>query len=531
MSSRKIAKAAVLITILAVISKFFGLIREIILAHYYGISTEMDAYVVAVMIPTVLGSVIRACIITAFIPIYNGYLAQKEHCAAKRLADTSLTLIVVVSIVVGIILCLFASPLITMMAPGFSTNLHQLTVSLLRITMPIMLFFSILGLINAIQQSQDIFVYPAIVGLTANLVIILLVVGFAEKIGIYAAALGSVIAVVMQVIIQWPGLRKCNYYPQFAFDYNHPGIRKMAILLGPILLGTAATQANLFVDRFLASFLPTGSIAALNYANKINTVFINLFVMSLITVTFPSLSKFAAQGETNAFKRSLSTSIRIVLYITMPIVTALMIFNNQVVELLLQRGAFDKVATQATSYALFFFSVGMVGMSLVEILNRAFYALQETKIPAIVNIGVVGLNILFNIILIPYLAHGGLALGTSIAVTIGVIILLKILRRKLGNFGEKRLSSTLIKTMVAATIMGVVTFFLYYYIIVPGVYQLWPSNQLAKSIAFVLAIVVGGLVYIASTLFMRCEELLFVLELLSGKIPFMGKIKKQFFNN
>lgn len=522
---KKLAQAALLIAFLSLVSKFLGLAREMVLAQYYGVSISMDAYVVATLIPTVLGTIIRACIITAFIPIYNGYLAHDEKDVAKNFVDTLLTCILAACLLIVGGLHIFASQIIYVLAPGFNEQTHALTVDLLRMTMPIVLFFSLLGLVNAIQQAQNMFLYPALIGLPANLVIIGAVVLFADSFGIKAAAAGSVFAVLIQVIIQWPGLRKCGYSPALAFDYRHPGVKKMLFLIGPIILSTAATQVNLFVDRYLASSLPSGSISALNYANKINMVFISLFVMSIVTVMFPNLAKHAARNEHEAFTASLSIALRIIIFVTVPIMFVLVVFNHSIVEILLQRGAFDGSATEATAIALFFFSFGMLGMALLDMLNRAFYAYQETRVPVLVNLGVVGLNIFLNIILVRHLAHGGLALGTSIAVTMGVVVLFYLLRKKFdGNFGRDVIA-TLGKTAIAAIIavciakalIHIITFFFAGY----GTQQ----YKLMQTLILAGSLTLGGSCYIFMTITLGCDEPRMAWDMLAKKISILDKLR------
>lgn len=523
MARGDLARAAVLITALALVSKFLGFGREMIFAAFYGASGVMDAYVVANMLPAVLGAVVQQGIVTAFIPVYNTYLARGDQRDADRLANTVVVLVVVCTGLIGAAAYVFMPYLVAAVAPGFAPPRLALTVRLTRIMLPILLLSGLLGLANAVQQAHKRFFYPALVGLPYNIVIISGVALLASRWGIYAAAVATTLAVVAQVCIQWPGLKSVGFRLRPALDLGHPGVRRMAALILPVLFGTAANHANLFVDRMLASSLPAGSIAALTYASRVNAVCIGLFVTSVITVIFPTLAQCAARQDMAAFKRHLNVSIRVIAFIIIPIMVIFLVFSKPIIAAAFQRGVFDNHATDLTSFALFFFALGMLGISLIDLLNQAFYAQQDTRTPVLVTFGVVAVNIILNFLLVKPLAHGGLALATSTASTLGMLVLLYLLRRRLGSIGGRQIMISLAKILAASCAMVLVAYGIFALLAAPGLRVPGLPAGLTRLVPLGLALSAGGLAYLTAAAALRCQELAIGLELAARKIPFLRR--------
>lgn len=523
MAGIDLARAAVLITVLALLSKFLGFAREMTFAAFYGASGVMDAYVVANMLPAVLGAVVQQGIVTAFIPVYNSYLVQGDRRGADRLANTVVVLVVVFTGLIGTAGYLFTPYIVAAVAPGFAPERLALTVSLTRIMLPILLFSGLLGLASAVQQAHKRFFYPALIGLPYNIVIIGGVALLASRWGIFAAAAATTVAVAVQVLIQWPGLKGVGFRLRPALDLAQPGVRRMGVLILPVLFGTAANHANLFVNRMLASALPAGSIAALTYASRVNAVCIGLFVTSVITVMFPTLSQCAARGDMDAFRRHLNVSIRVIAFIIIPIMVIFMVFNRPIIAVAFQRGVFDAHATSLTSFALFFYALGMLGIALIDLFNQAFYAQQDTRTPVLVTFGVVAVSIILNFLLIKPLAHGGLALATSTATTLGMLTLLVLLRRRLGSIGGRQIMISLAKILAASCVMAVVAYGVYTLLTATGLKHPGGHTAWGRFVPLGLALAAGGTAYLAAAAAMHCQELAIGLDLAARKIPLLRR--------
>lgn len=456
MAKSVLAKSVFLVGGLSLISRLLGFVREMVFAAVYGTSYSMDAYVVASMIPVLLGSFVQVGISSAFIPVYNSYLAKDERESAKAMGNTMFGIVTLITSIVVLIGLITAPQIVSFVAPGFAVEQQIIAVTLTRFMMPIILLSGWLGLFCAIQEAHQRFFYSAFGNIPMNIVIVLMVIFLSAKYGVFVAGLATTVATAVQVVIQVPGLVKCGYIPRLSLRLEHPGVRKIAILFLPMSLSMVATQVNVLVDRMIASALGEGSIAALTYAVRINNVFILLVVSSIITVVYPLLSQAIGKRDFEEYKTRLNSSIRLVMFFMIPISLVLIVFRTQFVSIVFERGAFDANATEATAFALMFFAMGMLGTSLIDLLNKAFYANHDTKTPVKVTFIIVILNIILNFVLSRFLSYGGIALATSVSTTTGTLLLLLYLRKAFGGIGGRQILESFCKTIAASVSMVVI---------------------------------------------------------------------------
>lgn len=282
----------------------------------------------------------------------------------------------------------------------------------------------------------------------------------------------------------------------------------MARIAIPVIIGVSVNQINVLVDRSLASGLAVGGISALTYANRLNGFVQGLFVMSISTVMYPMISKMAAKNDIKGLETSIIEAINSISILVIPATIGAMVFNKPIVKLLFGRGAFDPTALSMTSNALFFYSIGMIGFGLREILARGFYSLKDSKTPMINGVIAVSTNIVLNIILSKFLGIGGLALATSISAILSSTLLTLALRKKLNGFSFRKILLSWIKILMASLTMGVVAYFSYNFI----------HDIVGESIALVLSIGVGGIVYLGILPFLKLEEVENVIAIVKNKM-------------
>ncbi|HHY91621.1 MAG TPA: murein biosynthesis integral membrane protein MurJ, partial [Clostridiales bacterium] len=309
-------------------------------------------------------------------------------------------------------------------------------------------------------------------------------------------SIGSVIAVASQFALLIPFIHKKGYRYQFVLDIKDEHIKKMTSIVLPVIIGVSVNEINVLVDRTLASSITVGGISALNYASRLNVFVQGLFVATIATVMYPMISKMAAEKNISGLKKTVSEAISEINLLVVPATVGAMIFAEPVVKLLFGRGAFDAQAVSMTSYALFFYSVGMIGFGLRDILSRAFYSMQDTKTPML-NAGIaVGLNIVLNIILSRFMGIGGLALATSISALFCTGLLFVSLRKKIGAFGVKNISVSFIKILCASLGMGAIA---------KGCYHIL-LKSFGSNLSLILSIGIGAMVYFTIIYFMKIEE-------------------------
>ncbi|NDL68607.1 murein biosynthesis integral membrane protein MurJ, partial [Anaerotalea alkaliphila] len=304
-----------------------------------------------------------------------------------------------------------------------------------------------------------------------------------------------------------PAIKKLNFKYLFRINFRDEKIKKTLQIAIPVIIGTSVNQINKLVDRTIASSLAIGGISALNYASRLNLFIQGLFVTSIITVMYPLISSYASKNKIDEIKRVLLEYINIVIIILLPITIGTVIFNREIIELLFGRGLFDDVAVQMTSTALLFYSIGMLGFGLREVLARGFYSIQDTKTPMVnAAIGMI-VNIILNILLSKILGIGGLALATSISAMFTTILLFISLRKKIGSFGIKQIGVTFFKTLIGASVMGLITKVSYIYLI----------NSLSQNISLLISITTGAISYLLIMLFMRIKEVDSITEVIKMK--------------
>ncbi len=454
----RIARAASLVMVLFVISRVLGLIREVVIGAQFGAGAQLDAYLAAFRLPDLLFVLVAGgALASAFIPTFSERLAHKDDAGAWDLAAKVANLLVLALTAFAILAALFAQPLVEyVIAPGFSSEQQELTVGLMRWMLVSTIIFGLSGLVMGILNSFQHFLLPALAPVFYNLAIILAALLLAPVMGVQALVVGVVVGSLLHLLIQVPGL--IHYHGRWSpsVSIEDPGVREVLRLMGPRVLGLAVVQINFMVNVFLASNLVEGSISALNYAWLIMLLPQGIFAQAIATVAFPTFSTQAALGQRKAMQETLGGILALLLFLTIPASVLLYLLRFPVISLLLERGAFDARATEMTAYALAFFAIGLVGHAVVEITARGFYALKDTLTPVSIGIGAMVVNVGLSLLLIRPMAHGGLALANSVATLAEMVILLWLLRGKLGGWKESKVGRSLIRTLAASAIMAVV---------------------------------------------------------------------------
>lgn len=460
MSRWDAAKAAGVILAATIVSKILGFGREAALAAGFGASAAMDAYLVAQVVPMMLLGLVGSALTTAAIPVFTAYGAEEKKGELPRVIWSTfhVVLLALSLLTVGGVL---ASPfLVRLVAPGFSPAQSELAAQLSRLIMPTMVVLGLSGWATAVLQARKSFLAPAVVGIPSNICLIGFALWAARHGGIRALAWLTLVATSTQFLVQVPALLRHGLRYQPALDLTHPAVQRIGMLMAPVILGVAVGQINTVVDRILASGLPEGSIAALNYANRAAMLPIGFLVTPILTVFYPSLAARWSAGEQDRFRELVVEGLNICLLLLVPVTAGLALLRVDVVRFIFERGAFDARATEATAVATLFYGLGLLPIAWRDHLSRAFYALQDTKTPMLTGFASVGANIILNLLLVRPLAHAGLALATSLANTLGCVLLLYILRRRLGGLGGRALARSTVGVLAASAAMAAVVAFL-----------------------------------------------------------------------
>ncbi|MBZ4665776.1 murein biosynthesis integral membrane protein MurJ [Mahella sp.] len=501
-SADRAARAAAMIMIFTLISKLLGFGREMAIAARFGATMQTDAYKMGQTIPMVLLSSVAAALGTTFIPVLTEYIHKKSPQETNRYVSNVFNVVILICLVLTGAGMVFAPALVRIVAPGFSGEVFDLTVTLSRIMFPLVIFNALAALATGYLQAHRQFAVPAMVGIPFNIVIIGQLMFFSGW-GIYGLAAATVLAVVTQLFIQWPTVFKSGYKYSLVLDFKDPGLQKVFFLVLPVLLGTMAGQINTLVDRMLASGLAEGSVSALDFANRVNGIVLGIFVSAITTVLYPTFSSLSARNDVERLKRTLNIGIRVIIMLTLPMMTGLIVLRYPIIQMLFERGAFDARATNMTATALLFYSIGLVALSIRDLTSRAFYAMQDTRTPTINGVISVAINVGLNLILVRFMGLGGLALATSIAVIVTSVSLIVQMRAKLGGMDGRSIAVSFVKLGIASAVMGLSVYF-----IDNALAGIITGNSFTEQAMRVGAdIISGALIYAVMAVLLKVEEL------------------------
>jgi putative peptidoglycan lipid II flippase len=516
LKAKKAAKSIFIIIVFGLVSKFLGFIREMLIAAKFGSGMETDTFFIALAAASLFTNIITNSLNTTMIPIMSEVEEREGKGGKIKYTSNLLNISILVSAALVVLGWLLSPLIIKVLAPGFGGAQFDFAVLMMRMGMPVIIFAGIVGIYRGYLQSELLFLESAASQFPFNFTYITFLIALSGVFGIKGLMVTSVLAVGSQILLQLPGMKKTGYRHKFLINVKDRYIKKILYLVLPVLVSIAVGDLNQIIDKSMASTLVEGSISALNYSNRLKSFVLSIFVTAITTVLFPMLSKKAAKESLKGFKGLIQNGFNVILLITIPASVGMIILAQPIVRLAFERGAFDPVATKMTSAALFFYSFGLVGAALRLLLNRVYYSLQDTKTPMYNSFLTLGLNIVFNLILIKPLAHGGLALATSIATTVTTGTLLFRLRKKIGSLGMSKIALCGFKSLFASLIMGLLVYLVYYPL----------ENKVLGNTILELAVLLGiaslgAAVYFLIIYLLKVEEISWFVKLFKNKIKNM----------
>jgi putative peptidoglycan lipid II flippase len=501
-------KAALFIMIITILSKVLGFGREITLSYFYGASNISDAYLVSITIPNAIFGFVAVGIAAGYIPMYSNIGKNDGEIEANKFTNNLINILLTLCSIIIIFGLLYTPQIVKIFASGFTAETIALTVRFTRISLLAIYFTGVVSIFTGFLQIKNNYIIPALVGLPLNFFIIISII-LSQKTDIIVLSIGFVIATASQVVLMLPYMRKSKYKYKRILDIKDKYVTRMACIVMPLILGISVNQINVLVDKTIASRIAVGGISALNYANKINGFVLGIFVLSIVTVLYPIMSKLVAENNIEELKKSLSEAITGINLLVLPSMVGCIIFAEPIVTLLFGRGVFDLQAIKLTSSALLFYSIGMVGFGLREVISRVFYSIQDTKTPMINSALGMVLNIIFNIVLSKYMGIGGLALATSIAAIFTTLLLFISLRKKIGSFGMKKISISFLKMLIASAIMGMLSKLSFNYL---------NASTLSQNLSLLVAITIGATSYFVIIYFMKIEDIDMIVGVIKRKL-------------
>jgi len=481
-AQQSVVRSAGIVSLAVFMSRMTGLLREMVMARLFGAGLIQDAFNLGFRIPNLTRDLFaEGALSSAFVPTFTDYLSSRTSKEAGRLANLVATALLVVVGTVCAAGMIFAPILVSTLAPGYAAvpGKFELAVSMTRIMFPFLLMVALAAQAMGMLNASNRFGVPAMASTFFNIGS----VGFGVVIGIWLGphlngphihisridgmAIGVVLGGALQLCWQLPSLYKLGYRFHAAFDWGHPGLQRIMRMMAPAILGNAAVLINVAVSTNLASGISDpvrgydGPVSWLGYAFRFMQLPLGLFGVAIGSATLPSISRSAAAGNMDEFRRTFSKSLGMVFLLTLPSSIGLVVLGRSIIGSIYQGGKFVLYDTQQTATALSCYAIGLVGYAGLKVLSPAFYALNDARTPMIVSVISILINYVTAVTLIRYegFGHAGLALATSAVALFGFVVLFSILRARLGGVYGRELAVGFTKVAVASGAMGGVVFF------------------------------------------------------------------------
>ncbi|MCL2563944.1 MAG: murein biosynthesis integral membrane protein MurJ [Oscillospiraceae bacterium] len=445
-------KTVSLVILITLIGKVLGLGRDMLLGQTFGTGWQADALTTASLLPRIFfDAVFASAVAASFIPVFNEVLEREGRPAADRLAGSFFTMVGLAAATLTALGMVFAPQLIGLMA-DFDAQTAELAARLLTIIFPSLFFtgiaFSMVGVLNSLGE----FNVPAAMSIASNGILIVYFLFFAQRFGVYGAAVVLTVGWASQALIQIPSLRKRGY--RYRPSLRHPGLRQIGRLMLPVMVSTWIAPINMLVLVRFASALPGGA-SSLYLANGLYLIIAGIFVLSATNVIFPEMSRLSASGDRKAFCDTVRETARTLLFLLIPMTVGLILLATPLIQLLYEYRQFDAESTRLTASALAFMCIGMAGYGVQSVLIRAFYAEKRGGVPLLAGAVGVTVNALLCLLLVDRMGVAGLGLASAISLLVTALVLIPPAHRMLGGeLVSGRLMFGLGKMVFAALVMG-----------------------------------------------------------------------------
>jgi putative peptidoglycan lipid II flippase len=502
-----IAKSAAGMSLVTFVSRIFGLMREWLRGYLLGTSGSSDAFALAFLFPNLLRRLVgEGALMAAFVPVISDF---REHANRRELEDFVYSFFtLLLFILLGIVVITFAAAdLLRFFLPEFATveGKLELTILLTRLMFPYVLFISLAALSQAILNAHRVFIPSAATPILLNISIIslgLLLSGrFSDP--AYALGIGVIVGGIVQFFFQWPFLAKRGILYRFRFHFRNRGVVQVLKLMVPGAVGAGVYQINALVSQFIAAFLEEGSVAALRFSLTLIELVLGIFVISLTTVILPVLSEKSSRGDRAGMMESLRYALRLVFLITLPATLGLIVLRRPLITMLFRYGRFTEQSVEMVAYALVFHSAGLVGIGGTRVLVQMFYSMKDTKTPVYVAAVIMAMNIALCVVLSGPLRLGGIALAGSLSAHANFLLLLLLLRRRVGPIVDRRVLLAFFKSLGSSLCMTVLLWYLHRYL-----REIMLERRLNNALLTLGMIGVGVAVFLLLSLLFRNGDIL-----------------------
>lgn len=507
---KTLARSAALMGIVILLSKVMGLVRDSMVASAYGTTAAAIAYETASKLPiTIFDFVLGGVVTSAFIPVYNSLAVKKGKQEALAFAQSYVNLILVITLSLSVIGVLFAPALVSFIAPELEASTAALAASLTRIMFPMVIFVGLAFSFVGFLQSEGEYNIPAVISLVSNLIMVGYLLFLNVSFGITGLAVSMLLGWGAQAAVQIPAVMKRGFRYRLNAPLITPETARAAKNTLPILIATWTTPVCTLINTRIASGIDEGrAIGALGYANRLYIIIVGLFSFVATNLLFPYFARAAAEGNRDESDRLTRTSIRTLTFIIAPIAAGVMVLTEQFVALIYENGFFSASDTAITAEALRSYAVGMIFAAVGEVLTKAFFAVEKTRLPMISSVISMGFNIAVIVLFGDGLGIGGIALVSALASGVNMLVNgIFAVRLKLitPDFSD---ALDLSKSVLSAALMGIAVYF---------AADIPALRETGGIIGFAVPTLIGVLAYALCTALFRSQEMLSLIRAFPSK--------------
>ncbi len=500
------------VMVIMVLARLMSLLStQIYMAHFGAADVYMNIYSYVISIPNIIFTCIGTALSTVVIPIYLGHIANNEHAEAKHFADNIITISVALTAVL-VLIAMTLSPVLPKFTDFAKTpETYSYTTKALMIVMPVMFFYGLNYIFQGMLQAVGSYKLPAFVSVPSSLIVILYVFFLADRFGITGLLFATVIGLSLQAIILIPPLYKHGYRYRPSFAWKHPDISQALKLTGPVLFGVSAYQLNMLYNvTMIARY--EGMVTLLTYVQNIVLYMVLAIIYSITAVIYPRLTESASKNDMAQYKTDLSGILGAVCTLLIPMTFGFIAVREPLLRVIAQYGNITEADISKAALLLAAYAIGITGIGLKEILDRAFYALQDTKTSAVNGFVIMAVNIVFSLILMQFMGAYGIPLAYSVSSLVGCCVLLWRLKGKIGRFAQA-VGTTFIKCLLSAAVMFVCVAFVNRYISGFGTDAvLWRILRLG------IDCTIGVLVYLIMAFLLRITQVTDIAKSITNKL-------------
>ena len=460
--SPSVLKAAWIIAVVTIVSKLIGFVRDIIIANYYGAAMVSDAYYYAYQIPSLslillggVGGPFHSATVAIFSKLIPN-LQEKPSEHVNKLYSTFMTATIIFFLALSAIMFIFPRQIMGLIISGGSPDMINLAATHLKIMTPLLVIGGIVGIYYGILIIYRQFMLPNLSPIIMSLAIIGVVIAAPSDQKGYALAWATTIGAILQLIIQYPNIRKLGYKlkPNFAFT-NNPEFKEICELLFPAVLSSTVGQIHIYVDMFFTSSISEGAWTAIGYANRVFQFPVGILVTAFLVPLFPIFAKLGADKDYNGIKNYFNKGVGVLFFGAIPIIIGILVVGMDAVRLVFERGLFDEKATFMVTEALWFLSVSIIPYVFRDSITRVYYSFNDSKTPFVVAFSSIVLKLVLNYVLISkmHFGIGGITLSTSLVTLFNACVLGMFITKKM-DMDYKSLFINLLKMVVAGVITG-----------------------------------------------------------------------------